>query len=183
MKSGVTLIQTNNNRGSEIILDLISRGDLATMLSWRNDPRVFSWCRQHDLINEINHLGWFEKSSVDPTIKMYSIKKSCDKSLVGICGFTSIDLINRRAEFSLYIGPEHWGNSLGLKALGVLCEHGFCSYGFNIIWGETFDKNPAIKTFESLGFKREGTRREFYFKNGKFIDAHLYSLKKDEFLW
>lgn len=176
------MIQTNNIHANEVILDSISREDLSFMLAWRNDPRVFKWCRQNDLINEVAHLKWFEQSSLDPTIKMYAIRTSAFK-IVGVCGFTSIDHINKRAEFSLYIGPEHWNNGLGRKSLYSLCEHGFYAYGFNIIWGESYDKNPAIKMFESLGFKHEGTRREFYFRNGQFIDAHLYSIKKDELKW
>lgn len=152
------------------------------MLAWRNDPRVFKWCRQNDLINEVAHLKWFEKSSIDPTIKMYAIRTDLF-NIVGVCGFTSIDNLNKRAEFSLYIGPQHWGNGLGKASLYTLCSHGFNSYGFNIIWGETFEGNPAEKMFLDLGFKKEGTRREFYFRDGKFIDAHLYSIKKDELRW
>lgn len=152
------------------------------ILSWRNDHRIWQWCRQNDLISDAEQLAWFEKQSKDNTIKMYKTTvKTKDKYVaVGVCGFTSIDMTNRRAEFSLYISPNFQGNSFGKKALNCLLTHGFKNLGFNTIWGEVFDGNPAINMFYALGFKHEGTRREFYFRDGKFINAELISIKASE---
>lgn len=118
---------------------------------------------------------------------MYKIvvsqKKGKDKptlAMVGVCGLTSIDLHNRRAEFSLYIAPALHGQGFGRKGLELLLTHGFKNLGLNVIWGEVFDGNPAAKLFRRLGFVKEGTRREFYFRDGKFIDAHIVSLTAGE---
>lgn len=159
-------------------LDTISQDDLGQMFRWRNDPAIFKWCRQNDLISYDDHRKWFEGLSSNKSVKMYAIK--VDNILVGVCGFTDIDLINQRAEFSLYIGPTHQGNGYGKEALKLLCWHGFNSYPFKIIWGESFDENPAIKMFESIGFKHDGVRRDFYFIDSNHINAHLFSIRKDE---
>lgn len=153
---------------------------------WRNDYAIWQWCRQNDLISDVDQNRWFERQSTDPTIKMYKITvgfKKDDKPHVvpvGVCGLTSIDYVNRRAEFSLYIAPQFQGNDFGDKALRCLLSHGFKNLGLHVIWGEVFAGNPALKLFENLGIKREGTRRDFYFRDGKFIDAHLISIKEDE---
>jgi hypothetical protein len=81
----------------------------------------------------------------------------------------------------LYIGPEHQGQGLGEAALQALCDHGFNVLNLNSIWGEAFDGNPAIKMFERVGFKPEGRRRQFYFREGRYIDAILFSLLRDEY--
>jgi ribosomal-protein-alanine N-acetyltransferase len=99
---------------------------------------------------------------------------------VGVAGLTSLSFANRRAEFSLYIAPKYHRHGLGKMALRLLLLHGFSNLGLNVIYGETFDGNPAAKMFESLGFVKEGTRRDFYWKDGKWLDAHLYSLKREE---
>lgn len=99
---------------------------------------------------------------------------------MGVCGFTGIDLVNRHAEFSLYIAPTFWGQGYGKKALQSLVSHGFNSYGFQVIWGESFAHNPATKMFVQLGFMHEGIRRNLYFREGKFIDAHLYSILRED---
>lgn len=154
--------------------------DMARM--WRNDYKIWKWCRQNDLISDIDQQRWFEAQSKDPSIKMYKIMLANDSKIVtvGVCGLTSFDEHNRRAEFSIYIAPAFHGNGLGKLGMMVLLKHGFTNLGLNLIWGEVFDGNPALKMFEELGFVREGVRREFYFRDGKFIDAHLISIKASE---
>lgn len=151
--------------------------------AWRNNPAIYSWCRQIGLISDVDQRRWFEKQSLDPSIRMYGVFDAGKDKLVGVCGFTSIDHVNRRAEFSLYIGKEMQGNRYGENALKTLFRHGFNDLNLNLIWGETFDGNPASRMFEKIGMVLEGTRRDFYFKSGKFIDAHLYSIRRSEWVF
>lgn len=165
--------------GPDVRLRRLELLDIYILRQWRNNPKIWKWCRQYDLISEVDQERWFEKQASDPSISMYGV---CDQHghLIGVCGFTSIDLINRRAEFSLYIAPDKHGNGYGKKALLALFSHGFMNFGLNCIWGETFENNPAINLFESIGMKQEGTRRDFYYRDGHFIGAHLYSLLRPE---
>lgn len=111
---------------------------------------------------------------------MYEVLRG--RELVGVCGLTDICPVNQRAEFSLYIFPEHHQQGYGSEALSCLLTHGFKNLNLNRIWGETFDQNPGAKVFERLGFRHEGKREEFYFREGRFIDAHLYSIGRKEWL-
>lgn len=163
-------------------IDLGSVDDchLDRLRRWRNDPRIWQWCRQNDLISEIDQKNWLIKIKSDPTIKMYTIWTKNVTDLVGCCGFTSIDHINQRAEFSLYIGPEYHRMHFAEMALRTLFHHGFESLNLYTIWGETFSNNPALKLFNKMGMIKEGIRRNFYFKNGKFIDAHLMGINRED---
>jgi len=156
---------------------------MALTRSWRNDFKVWGTCRQYDLISDAEQFAWFERIKADPTIKMYKIMvENGEKTApVGVCGFTSIDKHNRRAEFSCYIAPVMQGRGLSLPALEVLFKHGFENHGFHLIWGECFDGNHAMKVFTKLGMRHEGTRKDFYFREGRFIDAHLISITGEEF--
>ena len=154
------------------------------MLFWRNQPEVYDWCRQYEPLETWTHQEWLERLSRRPDVKMYGISWTADDGValnVGVCGLTSIDWVNRRAEFSLYVGPEYHGHGIGKKALKTLLAHGFLALNLNLIWGETFEGNRAAKVFEELGFQKEGTRRQFYYRKGAYLDAHLYSILKDEF--
>lgn len=175
-----------------ISLAALDSTDIGLVRQWRNDHRIWRWTRQFDLISDAEQVRWFNRQSEDPTIRMYKVvleteeKGEDDKPGVrahtaGVCGFTSIDNVNRRAEFSLYVAPDLHGKGLGTVALKTLLVHGFQNLGLNIIWGETFDGNPAARMFEKIGFQKEGTRRQFYFRDGRFIDAHLYSITAEEF--
>lgn len=163
--------------GFGVTLGTIDPADSPRLREWRNLADIRKWCRQTDLISHDDQRRWYEFQDRDQATRMYAVY---EKELVGIAGFTSIDNISRRAEFSLYIAPEFQRRGLARKALKTLFTHGFKSKNFNLIWGESFDGNPAMSLFEDLGMKREGTRREFYFKDGAYIDAHLFSVLKRE---
>jgi RimJ/RimL family protein N-acetyltransferase len=170
------------NFGHDIKLAPISYQEFGSVTwKWRNDYSIWKWCRQNDLLSYKSHAAWFDKIGDDPTIKMYSIidfKGTC----VGICGLTDIDRVNQRAEFSLYIGPEYQRLGHAKAALKTLLSHGFLNQNLNVIWGETFEGNHAFEMFLCLGMTHEGCRQDFYYKDGKFIDANLVSITKNQFM-
>jgi RimJ/RimL family protein N-acetyltransferase len=145
---------------------------------WRNDYDIRRWCRQNSMISRAEHEDWLRRQHEDPSIKMFGISNGVKS--VGVCGFTSIDRLNRSAEFSLYISMNHKGEGYGINALRTLCAHGFRDWGFHRIWGEVFDGNPALKTFLDAGFHQEGVLRQAYFREGKFIDAHRIAVLAEE---
>jgi RimJ/RimL family protein N-acetyltransferase len=162
------------DHGHGVLLGPVDRTMLPKLRGWRNSYRVWRWCRQNDLISDVDQERWFEAQSKDPSIKMYAIWE--DDKMVGVCGLTSIDLYNRRAEFSLYVAPEYQGNGYGERALKTLFSHGFKTLGLNLIWGETFQGNRAAELFREIGLKHEGVRRQFYFREGQFWDTDLFSM-------
>ena len=167
-----------------IELNFIDKDSGKKLHYMRNLPEVRSWCRQVKLIDDLQQEQWYESQSKRDDILMFSIKKEVgeiEKKLVGICGFTSIDMINRHAEFSLYIFPKFRLNGLAEKALKLLFKHGFYDLNLRQIWGETFENNPAYNLFKKLGMKDDGMRREFYYKNGEYLNAKMISIMKDEF--
>jgi len=150
--------------------------------SWRNDPAVSKWCRQYTLIDELSHDKWLVSLPGNPTIKMYGIAMADNTRIaVGVCGLTSINRVNQSAEFSCYIAKQYQAKGYGRDALRTLLWHGFNHHNLNRIWGETFDGNPALKMFEAIGMQREGTLRQSYFRDGKFIDSHIVSILRGEF--
>jgi ribosomal-protein-alanine N-acetyltransferase len=165
-----------------IELQPLDSTDMEIARKWRNSYTIWAWTRQNDLISDVEQAAWFERQSKDPTIRMYMVVVQTDghDKPVGVCGLTSIDWMNRRAEFSLYIAPAFQRRGFGKKALGLLLDHGFTNLGLRQIWGETFETNPAMKVFIELGMTKDGTRRQFYWKDGRWLDAHLVSILADE---
>ena len=112
--------------GHGAVLEPVDSEDDDLLRHWRNDPEVWQWCRQVGLISDMDQAEWIDTQNDDPTIRMFKI---CDVSLtpVGVGGLTSIDLINRRAEFSLYIAPEEKGRGYGYQGLKSILCFGFRS--------------------------------------------------------
>jgi RimJ/RimL family protein N-acetyltransferase len=144
--------------------------DLDMMFKERNDPRNWQWFRQYTTLNPKNHLEWYDRMRVDPTIEML-IACDSDDSRLAVMGLTSIDRVNSRAEVSYYEVSENVGTS----PLECLVMHAFLNQNLNQVWAEVFNGNPYRMKFEKVGFKHDGTLREFYFRNGQYIDAHRYS--------
>lgn len=147
---------------------------------WRNDAAIRQWCREYTTISPTRHQYWLDRIEKDPSIKMFGVYSMDRQTFVGVCGLTSINHVNQSAEFSLYIAPEFQALGLGREALETLCDHGFRAFNLNRIWGEVFDGNPAMGTFEAVGFKHEARLRESYFRDGKFIDSHIISVLRGE---
>lgn len=179
--------------GTSVRLGPLRHSNSQRYFEARNDYRIWKWCRQNDLLTEDGHDSWLLSVQMNPKIKMYEIlanipadgegkRPSENFTCVGVCGLTDIDQLNQRAEFSLYIFPSYQSSGYGKSALKTLIEHGFSNLNLNRIWGETFDGNPASETFKVCGFEFEGTRKDFYFRQGRFIDAHLYSIGRERWL-
>lgn len=158
----------------------IAEADLPTLFEQRNNPDIYKWCRQHSPLHWENHVAWYKAQAKDQSLSMFVLE--IRGVIVGVCGLTSIDMVNRRAEFSLYIDADYHGKGFGKYALGLLLDHGFNALGLNRIWGESFSNNEkALGMFKSLGFEVEGVRRDFYFRDGHYIGATLVSIGRDSF--
>lgn len=160
----------------------IRHSDLPALFDMRNDPAVYMWCRQNAPLHWQRHEEWYQWQAKDSATEMFVLCDDDDTGLIyGCCGLTSIDYVNRRAEFSLYIGKEYQGTGYGQQGLQKLFNFGFNFLGLNLIWGETFEGNPAARIFEKIGMEKEGVRRDFYWRDGRYIGATLYSLRATNF--
>lgn len=158
----------------------MERADLPQLRKWRNDALIRDWSRQNDVILEARHEAWFSGLHTNPATRVYSVISPKVDILIGSCALTSVDYENRRAEFSIYIAPEAQGKWFGGKALKTLLHHAFHTLNLNCVWGETFEGNPAAKLFEKVGMTEEGTRRAFYYRDGKFVGARLFSILRSD---
>jgi len=146
----------------------------------RNSVEVNRWCRQSHPISAQEHLKWHDWQAKDPNTRMYAIYSVETEDFLGVCGLTGISWTHRKAEFSLYITPSQRRRGYAGEALSTLVEHGFYDLNLHRIWGEMFDGNPAESLFTSLGMVYEGCLRQTYFKDGRYLDSHIYSIMRDE---
>jgi len=162
-----------------VSLGPLKRDNIKKYFDARNNYQVWKWCRQYDVLTEDSHETWFKKVQASKSIRMYEVLLG-GENLSGVCGLTDIDHVNQRAEFSLYIFPDKMGDGIGTMALKTLLDHAFNNLNLFTVWGETFEGNQASELFEKIGFQKEGNRKNFYFREGKFIDAILYSIGRNK---
>lgn len=152
----------------------------------RNDPYVYLTCRQNLPLYWEDHLEYYEKVRKDKSVEFFwfwSDELEDVHGVVGQGGLTSIDHVNGHAEYSLLIQPKYQGKGYSKDALNKILEVAFSKLRLNLVWGEIFEFNKkGIRVAESLGFKTDGTLRQRYFRDGRYIDSIMVSIRREEWL-
>jgi RimJ/RimL family protein N-acetyltransferase len=172
----------NYNYG--VSLDTIDKASEAR--TWRNERGYNQYFRQVGLITEMQQEDWLLKIQNTETVKMYAImiNRNCSEYFngdfcIGVCGLTSIDWINRKAEISCY--TEDWVYENEKAALQTITAHGFNDLNLNRLYTETFETHTLhLKILPEIGFKEEGRLRQAYYKDGKYIDSIIHSILRSD---
>jgi len=103
--------------------------------------------------------------------------------LIGQISLHDIDHLNRNAFLGIMIGEaEHHGKGYGTEAVKLVLDYGFNTLNLHNIMLSAYEDNYAgIACYKKVGFKESGRRREWIFKNGKYIDKIYMDILAREF--
>ena len=168
-----------------IKLRALTSTDLEKTLAWNNQDDISDLYSGHPFpVNIEMERKWYEKvlTSNFP-ITVFGIELIENKQLIGITVLKEINLINRSAEFAIYIGDKNQrGKGFSKEATNQTLVFGFYKLGLNRIYLKVLEENKtAIKLYEAIGFIKEGTLRKSVFKNDSFMNEMLMSILKDDF--
>lgn len=102
---------------------------------------------------------------------------------IGNISLQSINFVNRSAEVAILLGDkELWGKGFGTEAVALLIRHAFFTLNLHRVYFGTPASNRGMqKIGEALGMRKEGCRREAFYKNGTYEDIWEYGLLHSEF--
>lgn len=175
-------------KGKHVLLKVLTKEDVLTSnwYGWFNDQELCKTLQKHYYPNSVEmQLEFWEKSvrNSDDKIQL-GICKIDNPKILGIISLNNIDFINRKAEMSAIIGEQEGrGVSLFIEACRLLFSHAFNALNLNRIYGGSISRELVILMCRSLGCKEEGLARQDIYKNGKYNDAYLYGLLKEEFIF
>lgn len=102
--------------------------------------------------------------------------------VIGTCGFHNVKDEHSRAEMGYEMGKEYWGRGLMAEALQAILRHGYGAMNFNRIEAFVNVGNArSVRILKRLGFKLDGTLREYEYARGRFVDQHCFSLLRSDF--
>lgn len=89
---------------------------------------------------------------------------------------------DRVARLGIHLGEQDLlGKGYGTDALRVLCRFAFDMMDVHRVELEVFAENPrAIRAYEKVGFRHEGTLREADYRYGRRRDIVVMGLLRDE---
>ncbi|MCG8568882.1 MAG: GNAT family N-acetyltransferase [Spirochaetes bacterium] len=173
-----------------LILRGISLKDLEKLSYWFNDEELNYYDDDRPFPREPEPLEetkkylerLIENNQTDKERIDYGIYLKDSDQFIGTGQIVFIDHFNRRCMLSICLGDkDQWGKGYAKELISKVIEFCFEELKLNRIGAEIFSFNErSIGLFESLGFQREGIKRSFVWKKGKFEDEYNYSLLLDE---
>lgn len=162
-------------RGSRLYLRSIERDDLARCHDWMNDEELTATLAQRYPISLAREADWVERATrgQDTSELTFAICLDQADRHIGNCSLVAIDRDNGIATLGIFIGERDCrGQGLGEEAVRALCGFAFDEMRLHKIRLDVHATNPdALKTYERVGFRREGVLREEVWRGGRRLDV------------
>jgi len=103
--------------------------------------------------------------------------------LIGHVSLHDIDHLHRHAFLGIFIGEEQYRNKgYGAEAIRLALGYGFKTLNLHTIMLSVHaDNYAAIACYKKAGFRDAGRRREWLFKDGKYLDILYMDMLAREF--
>ncbi|WP_339847136.1 GNAT family protein [Paenibacillus sp. FSL W7-1088] len=126
---------------------------------------------------------YIENAAQDDSRLMLLIALQENNQVIGEIALMDMHTKNRSAHIRIAIDQiEHQGKGYGSEALLLMLDYGFGICNLHRIELEVYAFNQrAIRTYEKLGFQREGVRRDALYYNHQYHDAIQMSMLENEF--
>lgn len=171
-------------RGERVRLAPLTSGDLATIAEWQEDD---AYLRLFDAMPAVPkssaQLGrWLDEAQQASDRYLFGVRPLENHTLLGILELDGILWPHRVTWISIAIGdPLQRGQGYGTEALQLALRFAFHELNLHRVALTVFAYNTrAIATYERMGFRHEGTHREFLERDGQRHDMLLYGLLRGE---
>jgi len=171
--------------GPRFNLRFLRKADAATIAGYLNNKMVARYTLiPYPYKEEDFHT--FLKTTTQRRVKkvdiVYAIADKETNSVKGAIGLHRIDQINKRAELGYWLARPFWGQGLMTEATELILTFGFKILRLNRIDAPVFHPNTAsMKVLEKCGFVFEAVFRKSFFRYGRWMDEHWFSILKSEY--
>jgi RimJ/RimL family protein N-acetyltransferase len=152
----------------------------AEYLAWLNDPEVLRFRGPRGFPSSMDELrAYLERAEGGPDLVL-AIRLRSDGGHIGNIALNTIDWLHSTAEVSMMIGArEQWNQGFGKEAIVAVTKHAFATLGLNRLWAES--PNPSFNAaVAALGWTHEGTKRQAFRLDGRFVDIECFGLLASE---
>ncbi|CAN5657289.1 GNAT family protein [soil metagenome] len=170
-------------KGENVELRRHVRENYSLYARWYGDPEIWhltSWTSAPLSRSSVERL--FEDREKSVTDDSFAIHAKGRREPIGVISLMNVSEANASADLSVILGPpEDRSQGNGADAIRTILDYGFGELKLHRVALSVFDFNePAIATYEKLGFRKEGSYREAVKRNGNFHDAILMSILSEE---
>lgn len=149
---------------------------LENALRWMNDPEVTATLKYNLGATRREEEAFFDRvESRSGNDYTWAIVDEASRH-VGFIGLHGINWRHRSATGGIVLGErDAWGKGYATDAVRVRSRFAFDRLNLHRIEGHT--TNPAMRrVYEKCGYRHEGTLREKFWRDGRWLDADFYAL-------
>ena len=163
-------------RGKKVTLRPPRDDDLDFAMRFANDEELRGWLRFWRPTTQDEERAWLRgaQQSDEPT---WIIEHEARP--VGTLALTQWDRVSRTAELGVGV-LDGRSTGLGGEAISLALDHAFGEMGLQRVHLHVYADNPAVRLYERLGFRIEGTLRRHAWKRGAYRDQHVMGLLREE---
>jgi RimJ/RimL family protein N-acetyltransferase len=170
--------------GEKCYLSPLSPADAGSFTIWMNDLEITL------PLGDEAYLPYSEarmQSEIEDAIRrqdhVFSIVECATDRLIGRCLLFGINPVDRNAMLGIFIGEKDcWNKGFGTEACRLLLDYAFNLLNLHSVMLGVFAFNQrAVRSYEKVGFRQIGRRREARIIAGKAHDAILMDILEDEF--
>lgn len=167
--------------GERIYLSPINADDVEIYIQWMNENVARSFGQYPLTVSSKNDLKWIFEPPVD--MQRYAIVLLDGNIMIGSISIHNIDHLNRNAFLGIFIGEDEYrGKGYGAESIRLILTYGFKTLNLhNIMLSVDADNLVGMACYKKVGFREVGRRREWVFKDGKYIDRVYMDMLAREF--
>ncbi len=171
-------------RGERVWLRPMEERDLPAYVAGVNDTEVGGMAGYRAPISLEQATAWHSRhaeQSRTGEAYFFAVCELGDDRFIGTTWFKEINRLDANAELAIYMDRDHIGSGWGTDAQRTLLAFGFGTLGLERIWLVVGAGNArAIRSYQKVGFQREGVMRRTFRVRGQLTDALLMSILRDE---
>lgn len=171
-------------RGERVWLRPMEERDLAASVASINDTEVGLWAGYRMPVSMEMASAWHQKNVEQMRggeAFYFAVCELGDDRYIGTTWFKEINRLDGNAELAISMDRDHIGAGWGSDAQRTLLAFGFGTLGLNRVWlVVSADNARAIRSYEKVGFRREGVMRNSFRRRGRLTDMLLMAILREE---
>lgn len=171
-------------RGERVWLRPLEARDMPAYVAGINDTEVGAFAGYRMPFSVEQATAWHAKTLEQTQAGegfFFAVCELGDDRFVGTTWLKDANLLDRHAELAIFMDRDHIGSGWGTDAQRALLAFGFGTLGLERISLIVRAGNGrAIRSYEKVGFQREGIMRRAFRVEGRLEDALLMAILRDE---
>jgi len=170
--------------GERVWLRPMEEGDLPAYAAGINDTEIGGWAGYRWPLSTAMASEWLthiaEQGKKGEGF-FFAVCELGDDRFIGTTWLKSLNQVDGNAELAIYMDRDHIGSGWGTDAQRALLAFGFGTLGLERISLMVSATNArAIRSYEKVGFQREGLLRRAFRVDGQLQDILLMAILRDE---